>query len=187
MAAYTKCLVLASSLGQLLEPNQQAIPTGAEAHDIAHLQREIRSMEHAIKRVQEEYEKNLLNLVVVIGYLRPPPGQRCNRLVPFPSRASHPGRIPENHQSSRAAVKALFHWAQDNEMMDHGPELRAIKNVRKTKRKERDEQQIPSQRRQTFTATEIRRLLQHADVKMTAMIWLGINCGFGGSDIGDLR
>ncbi len=69
-AAYAKCLVLASSPDQLLEPDQQAAPKGAEAHDIARLQREIGSMEHEFKLVQEEYGKNMLSLVVVIGYLR---------------------------------------------------------------------------------------------------------------------
>jgi len=69
-AAYAKCLVLASSPDQLLEPSQQAAPGGTEDYDVTRLQREIKSMEHEFKLVQEEYGKNMLNLVVVIGYLR---------------------------------------------------------------------------------------------------------------------
>ena len=69
-AAYAKCLVLASSPDQLLEPSQQTAPGGMEEHDVARLQREITSMEHEFKLVQEEYGQNMLNLVVVVGYLR---------------------------------------------------------------------------------------------------------------------
>ena len=69
-AAYAKCLVLASSPDQLLEPSQQTAPGGMEDHDVARLQREINSMEHEFTLVQEEYGRNMLNLVVVVGYLR---------------------------------------------------------------------------------------------------------------------
>ena len=69
-AAYAKCLVLASSPDQLLEPSQQTAPGGMEDHDVARLQREINSMEHEFTLVQDEYGRNMLNLVVVVGYLR---------------------------------------------------------------------------------------------------------------------
>ena len=39
----------------------------------------------------------------------------------------------------------------------------------------------------TFTSDEIQRLLKHAEVQMRAMIWLGINCAFGNTDVADLR
>ena len=69
-AAYAKCLVMASSPDQLVEPNQPTVPVGMEGHDVSRLQREIKSMEHEFKLVQEEYGQNMLNLVVVVGYLR---------------------------------------------------------------------------------------------------------------------
>ena len=69
-AAYAKCLVTASSPDQLLEPNQQTVPAGMEEHDVARLQSEMKSMEREFKLVQEEYGQNMLNLVVVVGYLR---------------------------------------------------------------------------------------------------------------------
>lgn len=69
-SAYAKCLVLASSPDQLLEPNQQTASGAMEEHDVARLQREISSMEHEFRLVQEEYGRNMLSLVVVIGYLR---------------------------------------------------------------------------------------------------------------------
>jgi len=69
-AAYAKCLVLASSPDQVLEPSQQTAPKGMENQDVARLQREINNMEHEFKLVQEEYGRNMLNLVVVVGYVR---------------------------------------------------------------------------------------------------------------------
>ncbi len=69
-AAYAKCLVLASSPDQVLEPSQQTAPKGMEDQDVARLQREMNNMEHEFKLVQEEYGRNMLNLVVVVGYVR---------------------------------------------------------------------------------------------------------------------
>ncbi len=69
-ADYAKCLVLASPPDQLLEPDQRAAPKGIDDHDVIRLQREMNSMEHEFKLVQEEYGRNMLNLVVVVGYLR---------------------------------------------------------------------------------------------------------------------
>ncbi len=69
-AAYAKCLVLASSPDQVLEPSQQTAPEGMEDLDVARLQREMNNMEHEFNLVQEEYGRNMLHLVVVVGYLR---------------------------------------------------------------------------------------------------------------------
>ncbi len=69
-AAYAKCLVLASSPDQVLEPSQQTAPKGMEDQDVARLQREMNNMEHEFKLVQEAYGRNMLNLVVVVGYVR---------------------------------------------------------------------------------------------------------------------
>jgi len=69
-AAYAKCLVMASPPDQLLEPSQQMAPVGMKEHDVARLQSEMESMEREFKLVQEEYGQNMLNLVVVVGYVR---------------------------------------------------------------------------------------------------------------------
>ena len=69
-SAYAKCLVMATPPDQLVESNEQNPPEGMENQDVSRLQREIKSMEHEFKLVQEEYGQNMLNLVVVVGYLR---------------------------------------------------------------------------------------------------------------------
>ena len=69
-AAYAKCLVAATPPDQLLEPDQKVPPAGMEERDIARLQSEMQNMEREFALVQEEYGQNMLNLVVVVGYLR---------------------------------------------------------------------------------------------------------------------
>ncbi len=41
--------------------------------------------------------------------------------------------------------------------------------------------------RLVFTSEDIRQLLDAADMKMRAMIWLGLNCGFGCTDCAELK
>ncbi|TFH42792.1 MAG: chromosome partitioning protein ParB [Lysobacterales bacterium] len=69
-AAYAKCLIMTSSPNLLLKPSQQTAPRGMEDHDVARLQSEMMSVEREFKLAQEEYGQNMLNLVVVVGYLR---------------------------------------------------------------------------------------------------------------------
>lgn len=74
------------------------------------------------------------------------------------------------------AVKALFSWAIENEILEKGPGLKAIKRVPPKK-----------VNRQVFTPEEIKRLLKHANPQMTAMILLGLNAGFGCTDCAELQ
>ncbi len=94
---------------------------------------------------------------------------------------------PNGINSKLRAIKVLFHWALDNQVIGTGPNLRAVKPVTVTKRQQRDERRIESQKRQTFTPEQIQCLLEHADSQMQAIIWLGINCAFGCTDVADLR
>ena len=75
-----------------------------------------------------------------------------------------------------AAVKTMYNWALDNEVIDNAPGLKAVEKV--TARK---------QKRPTFAASQIHKMLQNAIAEMKAMIWLGLNCGFGCTDCGELK
>jgi len=97
------------------------------------------------------------------------------------------GRKPTTITGKLGIVKALFRWAEDNQLIEKAPKLRGVKNVHLTKRQQRDDRRIESRRKQTFRPDEIRLLLKHADVQMRAMIWLGINCAFGCTDVAELR
>ncbi|MHC5061392.1 MAG: tyrosine-type recombinase/integrase [Planctomycetota bacterium] len=68
-------------------------------------------------------------------------------------------------------MKAMFHWAKKNDVLDSTPNIDAVSRGR-----------IVYKQRQTFSPEDIRKLLDAADVQMRAMIWLGLNCGFGCTD-----
>jgi integrase len=80
-------------------------------------------------------------------------------------------------------VRCLFKHAADNGMVDrpvqYGSSFR--KPSRKTIRKHRAEQGP-----KLFTADEIRRLIDAAIPQLRAMLLLGVNCGFGNADCGNL-
>ena len=75
-----------------------------------------------------------------------------------------------------AAIKAMYNWAVDNEIIDHCPKLNAVKKIT-----------IKKTERPTFTEHQIQTLLEVANSQMRAMIWLGLNCGFGCTDCAELK
>ncbi|MGA2324188.1 MAG: tyrosine-type recombinase/integrase [Sedimentisphaerales bacterium] len=73
-------------------------------------------------------------------------------------------------------MKALFHWARKNDVIANIPNIDAISRGK-----------IIHQERFTFNSEQISQVLSVADVKMQAMIWLGLNCGFGCTDCAELK
>ena len=73
-------------------------------------------------------------------------------------------------------LKTLFHWAKKNDILKQIPNIDAISRSK-----------IVNKQRRIFTHKEINKLLAVADTKMKAMIWLGLNCGFGCTDCSDLQ
>ena len=73
-------------------------------------------------------------------------------------------------------MKAMFHWARKNDVLDSIPNIDAVSRGK-----------IVYKQRLTFSSEDIRNLLDAADVKMRAMIWMGLNCGFGCTDCAELK
>ena len=73
-------------------------------------------------------------------------------------------------------MKAMFHWARKNDILEDIPNIDAVSRGK-----------IVHQERFTFSSQEITKLLAAANAKMRAMIWLGLNCGFGCTDCARLR
>ena len=73
-------------------------------------------------------------------------------------------------------LKTLFHWAKKNGILQRIPNIDAISRSK-----------IINKKRRIFTHDEINELLAVADVQMKAMIWLGLNCGFGCTDCSELQ
>lgn len=74
-----------------------------------------------------------------------------------------------------AIMKSAFHWARENEVVRNVPNVDAVSKMK-----------IIRQERPVFAPDEIRTLLDTADPQMRAMIWLGLNCGFGCTDCSEL-
>lgn len=86
------------------------------------------------------------------------------------------GKSPNTVNNRIATVKAMYNWAVDNEIIEDSPRLRAVKKVTPQKPE-----------KPTFTAQQIKTLLEAANSQMKAMIWLGLNCGFGCTDCAELK
>ncbi|MFH1614590.1 MAG: site-specific integrase [Planctomycetota bacterium] len=75
-----------------------------------------------------------------------------------------------------AAIKAMYNWALDNEIIVNPPNLKAIKKITKI-----------NKNKFTFTTDQIQKLLENADRQMKVMILLGLNCGLGCTDCAELK
>jgi len=73
-------------------------------------------------------------------------------------------------------MKALFHWARKNDVLANIPNIDAVSRGK-----------IVHHEKFTFNQEQVNKLLSAADVKMRAMIWLGLNCGFGCTDCAKLK
>ncbi len=60
-----------------------------------------------------------------------------------------------------AAVKAMYNWALDNEVIGSSPKLKAVKKITPLR-----------QERPTFTVSQVQPLLQNPSPQVRAMIWL---------------
>ena len=86
------------------------------------------------------------------------------------------GKAADTINNRITAVKAMYKWALDNGVISNTPNLKAIKKV-----------VISKTEKPTFSITQIQKLLENASNKMKAMIWLGLNCGFGCTDCAGLQ
>ena len=67
---YAKCLVVATPQDQLVEPDRPKEIRGLTAEDIARMERETEMLGRDFKIIEESHGRNVLNLVVVAGFLR---------------------------------------------------------------------------------------------------------------------
>ena len=86
------------------------------------------------------------------------------------------GKAPNTINNHISAIKAMYHWAMDNELIDYAPNLKAIKKISASKTE-----------KPVFSATQLAKLFSEADTQMKAMILLGLNCGFGCTDCAQLK
>lgn len=96
---------------------------------------------------------------------------------------------PTTLQKKITQIRAIFNWAMRNEFtggkfISFGDELQvpSMREIRLFKDRKQKEQGL-----RMFEASEIRQLLDAADERLTAAIWLGVNCGYGHADLSHLK
>jgi len=86
------------------------------------------------------------------------------------------GKAARTINNRITAVKSMFNWALNNEIVEKIPHLKAIKKLTPLKTD-----------KPIFSISQIKEILEQASPQMRAMIWLGLNCGFGCTDCAQLR
>jgi integrase len=138
---------------------------------------ESRSAIGEIKPRQVYDQTSLLrDFVRFIGANQPIPNITTMDLQNYRKKLIKIGKAPNSIYNHISAIKAMYHWAMDNEIVDTAPNLKAIKKI--------SPQKIE---KPVFTATQLNKLLDSASTQMKAMIWLGLNCGFGCTDCAGLQ
>jgi hypothetical protein len=68
--SYAKCLVAATPAEQLIDQENPKNVDGLSAVDMARMEREMESLSKGFKQIEETHGSNVLNLVIVVGYLK---------------------------------------------------------------------------------------------------------------------
>ena len=67
---YAKCLIAATPVDQFIETEKAKETRGLSPEDVSRMERETESLGREFKLIEESHGKNVLNLVLVVGYLR---------------------------------------------------------------------------------------------------------------------
>ena len=108
---YAKCLIAATPCEQLLEADKPKENSGLSEADVARMEREMETVGRDFKAIEESYGKNVLSLVIVVGYLKSLLDNA--RVVRFLSQ-SHPELLSEFHKLVES--KGLTDGIQQNEL-----------------------------------------------------------------------
>ena len=69
-ANYAQCLMAATPQEQLLEPDKPKEVRGLSPEDMSRMEREMENLGQDLRSVEDSHGRNVLNLVLVLGYLR---------------------------------------------------------------------------------------------------------------------
>lgn len=84
-------------------------------------------------------------------------------------------------------TRTMFKFAVDNDLIDRPVKMGTeFKRPSKKTAKQHRQKQVARHGKKLFEPRDIRRMLKAAEQPLRAMILLGINCGFGNSDCGNL-
>jgi integrase len=86
---------------------------------------------------------------------------------------------PESINHYLSAVRAMFTFAEETDLIEKAPKLRRVKNERIP--------QAGSKEKPLYSSRDLHKLLENAEIRLKTMIMLALNCGFGPKDLQDLR
>jgi hypothetical protein len=69
-ASYARCLLVATPQEQLLEPEKPKEVRGLSPEDMSRMEREMENLGQDLRSVEDSHGRNVLNLVLVLGYLK---------------------------------------------------------------------------------------------------------------------
>ena len=69
-ASYVRCLLAATPQEQLLEPDKPKEVQGLSPEDMSRMEREMENLGQDLRSVEDSHGRNVLNLVLVVGYLK---------------------------------------------------------------------------------------------------------------------
>jgi ParB-like chromosome segregation protein Spo0J len=69
-ASYAQCLLAATPQEQLLEPDKPKDVRGLSPEDMSRMEREMENLGQDLRSVEDSHGRNVLNLVLVVGYLK---------------------------------------------------------------------------------------------------------------------
>jgi len=81
------------------------------------------------------------------------------------------GYAPASINHFLKSVRAMYAFAEETELLERVPRLRRVKNERSSL--------AESKEKKLYTPNDVRKLLAAADIQLSIMILLGLNCGFG--------
>jgi len=91
-AKYAACLYAATPPEQLLESEKPKEIRGLSPEDISRIEREMESLNQDFRLIEESHGRNVLNLVLVVGYLRKLL-DNARSSGSFPTLRRHPGEF----------------------------------------------------------------------------------------------
>jgi uncharacterized ParB-like nuclease family protein len=68
--SYAQCLLAATPQEQLLEPDKPKEVNGLSPEDMSRMEREMGNLAQELRTVEDSHGRNVLNLVLVVGYLK---------------------------------------------------------------------------------------------------------------------
>jgi len=136
------------------------------------------------RRTFEEYKAEAKRIVAELGRTTVVEQLRPEDFAEFRAKLGK-GVNPKTLEGRIARVRAIFNYADKNGLLERP--LSKIWGTEFAKPSRKVLKVVRRENPKSLSAGEIWQLLDVAGAQISAMLWLGINCGFGNSDVARLK